>query len=119
MIACPACGRINDPARRFCGGCGAALTTSVECVPAVRQGPPTAPQITPAAVPPSRSLGATLKLGFLIVLVTAGLAALGSLLGPGGAAVFLGLAVVLNFASYWFSDRLVILATGAKEVSRD
>jgi heat shock protein HtpX len=118
MTACSACGRLNDAARKFCGGCGASLVATAQGrIPDVREGAPMAPQIAPAAVAPRRSVAASLKLGFLLVLLTAGLVGIGSLFGPGGAAFFLALAVLLNFGSYWFSDRLVILATGAREVS--
>ena len=55
-----------------------------------------------------------------IVLVVAG-AGLGGLLGNWmawtiGAFVF---ALLLNFASYWFSDKLALAMAGAKEVSRE
>lgn len=119
MRVCPACGRINDPARKFCGGCGTPLTVVTDRVPVVRDGPPMAAQLAPGLVPARRGIASSLKLGLLLVVLTAGLVAIGSLFGPGGAAIFLVLAVLLNFGSYWFSDRIVILATGAKEVSRE
>ena len=119
MKACAACGRLNDDTRKFCGGCGSSLTESPGHVPSVPEGSPMAPQLVPGSISGRSSLGSSLKLGFLLVILTAGLVAIGSLFGPGGAALFLVLAVALNVGSYWFSDRLVIFATGAKEVSRE
>ncbi len=119
MRACAACGRMNDTTRKFCGGCGTSLTADPGRIPDVPEGAPMAPQLAPGAISGGRSFASTLKLGILLTVLTAGLVALGSLFGPGGAAIFLVLAVVMNFGSYWFSDRLVIFATGAKEVSRE
>ncbi|HKS16521.1 MAG TPA: M48 family metalloprotease [Planctomycetota bacterium] len=119
MKACPACGRLNDPTRKFCGGCGSSLADGPPPIPSVREGSPMAPQLVPGSVPGGRALGSSVKLGLMLILLTAGLVGLGSLFGPGGAAVFLVLAVLLNVGSYWYSDRLVIFATGAKEVSRE
>ena len=117
MKACSACGRLNDPARKFCGGCGATLSVTVERIPNVPDGPAMAVQVPPAAVAGRTGFASTMKLGLLLVVLTAGLVALGSLWGPGGAAFFLGIAVLMNFGAWWFSDRLVILSTGAKEVT--
>jgi heat shock protein HtpX len=119
MMACASCGRMNDPSRKFCGGCGAPLTVKTGLLPAVRDGAPMAPQFAPGLGGRRRGIGSSVKLGLLLVLLTGGLVALGSLFGPGGAAAFFVVAVLLNFGSYWFSDRLVIFATGAKEVSRE
>jgi heat shock protein HtpX len=119
MKACPACGRINETSRKFCGGCGSPLTPGNERILRVPEGAPMMPQIAPGTVAARPGFASTLKLGLLLILLTAGFVALGSLFGPGGAAIFLLLAVCLNLGSYWFSDRLVILATGAKEIPRD
>jgi heat shock protein HtpX len=115
MKACPACGRINDPARKFCGGCGAPLPADAERIPDAPSG--SARDAGPARAMGRPGLGPILNLGLLLVVLTGGLVALGSLFGPGGGAVFLVLAVLMNFGSYWYSDRLVLLATGAKEVA--
>src|SRR5688572_7264962 len=119
MKACPACGRINDTSRKFCGGCGSALTAGQERILSVPEGAPMMPQIAPGTVAARPGFASTLKLGLLLIILTAGFVAIGSLFGPGGAAIFLVLAVCLNVGSYWFSDRLVIFATGAKEIPRE
>jgi heat shock protein HtpX len=117
MKACVACGRLNDPSRRFCGGCGTNLTLDPGRLPDVPEGSALAPQLAPGAVAGTRGIGSSLKLGVLLVVLTAGLVAIGSLFGPGGAAVFLVIAVLMNLGSFWFSDRLVIMATGARQVT--
>lgn len=119
MKACSACGRLNDPSRKFCGGCGTNLTLDPGRLPDVPEGAALAPQLAPGAVAGRRGIASTLKLGLLLTVLTAGLVAIGSLFGPGGAAVFLVIAVAMNLGSFWFSDRLVIFSTGAKEVSRE
>ena len=119
MIACASCGRLNDTARKFCGGCGGALSADPDRIPDVREGAPMSVQIPAAAVAGRRGVASSVKLGLLIVALSVGLVLLGSLFGPGGAAVFLGIAVLMNLGAWWFSDRLVIASTGAKEVSRE
>lgn len=117
MKACGACGRLNDPARKFCGGCGTSLVVVVERIPDVPERAAMAAQLPPAAVPGRPGIASSVQLGLLLVVVTAGLVGLGALLGPGSAAVFLVFAILVNLGAYVFCDRLVILATGAKEVS--
>ena len=117
MKACAACGRLNDPARKYCGGCGTSLTAVAGRIPDVPEGSAMAVQLAPGAVAGHRGIASSLKLGFLLVVLTAGLVAVGSLFGPGGAALFLGIAVLMNVGAYWFSDRIVILSTRAKEVA--
>ena len=117
MKACGACGRLNDPARKFCGGCGTSLLVVLERIPDVPERSAMAAQLAPGAIAGRPGIASSLQFGLLLVVLTAGLVGLGSLFGPGGAAVFLFIAVLMNLGAYWFSDRLVILATGAKEVS--
>lgn len=57
---------------------------------------------------------------FLMSLLSAILVAIGWFIGGyGGMIVFLVIAGVMNFASFWFSDKLVLKMSGAKEVSQD
>src|SRR5207247_10616656 len=59
----------------------------------------------------------TLKTTLLLGLLTGLLMWIGQLLGgTQGLAVFFVFAVVMNFGSYWFSDRIVLAAYGAREL---
>jgi len=59
----------------------------------------------------------TLKTTLLLGLLTGLLMWVGQLLGgTQGLAVFFVFAVVMNFGSYWFSDRIVLAAYGAREL---
>jgi heat shock protein HtpX len=59
-----------------------------------------------------------LKTAFLLVALTVLLVLAGRfLLGPGGTYWALGLALVLNGAAYWFSDRIALASAQAREVS--
>jgi heat shock protein HtpX len=61
-----------------------------------------------------------LKTTFLLALLTALIVLVGAHYGgPGGAAIALAAAAILNFTSYWFSDRMVLAATRAKAISRE
>jgi heat shock protein HtpX len=60
----------------------------------------------------------TLKTGLLLVLLAAILMVIGGILGGrGGLMIALILALVMNFVSYWFSDKIVLKMYGAQEVS--
>jgi heat shock protein HtpX len=58
-----------------------------------------------------------LKTALLLGLLSALLLAIGDLIGgPNGLVIALGLAVVMNFGSYWFSDKIVLRMYRAQEV---
>jgi len=60
----------------------------------------------------------TLKVGILLVALTALLIWVGNLAGgTTGAILGFGLAVLMNFGTFWFSDKMVIAMTGARPVS--
>jgi heat shock protein HtpX len=60
----------------------------------------------------------TLKTTLLLAVLTGILVAVGGLVGgTGGAIVFLILAGVMNFAAYWFSDKMALRMAGAREVT--
>jgi heat shock protein HtpX len=60
----------------------------------------------------------TLKTTFLLALLTVLLVfAGGAVGGRGGMTIALVMAGVMNFVSYWFSDKIVLAMYGAKEVS--
>ena len=61
----------------------------------------------------------TLRVGFLLVALTALFVWVGGLIGgQTGIVIAFGLAVAMNLGSYWFSDTLVVKMTGAQPVAR-
>src|SRR5919108_1102912 len=59
-----------------------------------------------------------LKTGLLLAVLTAIFVSLGGLLGGrGGMLVGLLIALVMNFGSYWFSDKIVLAMYGAQPIS--
>ncbi len=58
-----------------------------------------------------------LKTTVLLAALTGVLVAIGSFWGPGGMAVALIFAIIMNFGSYWFSDKIVLAMYHAREVS--
>jgi heat shock protein HtpX len=62
----------------------------------------------------------TMKTAFLLGLLTILIVTVGGYFGGrGGAALALVLAAGMNFFSYWFSDKMVLAATGARPVARE
>lgn len=60
----------------------------------------------------------TLKVGVLLVALTALFIWIGDAIGgSGGAVIAFLLALVMNFASYWFSDKIVLRMYGARQLS--
>ncbi|MCL4847029.1 MAG: zinc metalloprotease HtpX [Acidobacteria bacterium] len=63
-------------------------------------------------------MGSTFKTTLLLGLLSGLLLFLGDMLGgQGGLLIALGLAAVMNFASYWFSDKIVLRMYRAQEVA--
>lgn len=59
----------------------------------------------------------TLKVGLVLTALTAAIVLFGRLVGgTGGMAMALGLAVLMNGVSYWFSDKIVLKMSGARPV---
>ena len=62
--------------------------------------------------------GNTLKTVGLLTALTMLLMLIGQFVGgPSGAAIFLLIALVLNFGAWWFSDKLALRMSGAREVT--
>lgn len=60
----------------------------------------------------------TLKTALLLTSLTVLLVLMGRLVGgTGGMVLFFGFALLMNFGAYWFSDRMALAMSGAKEVS--
>ena len=57
-----------------------------------------------------------LKTIFLLGVMTALLVGIGRVLSPGHTGLFVGLAAAMNLGAYFFSDRLVLRISGAREV---
>src|ERR1700752_5180459 len=61
-----------------------------------------------------------LRTGALLILLSLVLLMLGNAFaGPGGMKVALGFAVVMNAFAYFFSDKIALMSSGAKPVSRE
>jgi heat shock protein HtpX len=64
------------------------------------------------------NFAATLKTTILLAGLTGLLVVIGALIGgPSTAAVFLGIALLLNLGAYWFSDRIALAMARAKPIS--
>jgi heat shock protein HtpX len=64
------------------------------------------------------NLSATLRTTILMASLTGLLVVIGALVGgPSGAGVFLAIALLMNLAAYWFSDKMALAASGAKPIS--
>lgn len=60
----------------------------------------------------------TLKTGLLLAVLTALFLLIGDVVGgQNGMVMAFGLAVLMNFGAYWFSDKIVLRMYGAREVS--
>jgi heat shock protein HtpX len=63
-------------------------------------------------------MGNAIKTGLLLVVLTAIFVLVGRLVGgKSGMVIAFGMAVAMNFFSYWFSDRMVLSMYGAQEIS--
>jgi len=63
-------------------------------------------------------MGNTLKTGLLLAVLTALFLLIGDVVGgQNGMVMAFGLAVLMNFGAYWFSDKIVLRMYGAREVS--
>lgn len=60
------------------------------------------------------------RTGLLLILLTVLLVTVGGALGgPNGLKIALGIAVVMNGVSYFFSDKIALMSSGAQPVSRE
>jgi len=65
-------------------------------------------------------MGNTVKTAALLAVLSAVLLAIGELLGGANGLMFAFVfAVIMNFGSYWFSDKIVLRMYRAKEVGPD
>ncbi len=63
-------------------------------------------------------MNSLLKTGVLMAAMTALFMVAGQLLGgQAGVVIALGFAVVMNFSAYWYSDKMVLAMSGAREVN--
>ncbi|MBI5343211.1 MAG: zinc metalloprotease HtpX [Deltaproteobacteria bacterium] len=63
-------------------------------------------------------MGNTLKTGLLLAVLTALFLLIGDVVGgQNGMVMAFGLAVLMNFGAYWFSDKIVLRMYGANEVT--
>ncbi len=63
-------------------------------------------------------MGNTLKTVLLLTSLTVLLVLMGNVAGGTGGMIFaFGLALIMNFGAYWFSDKMALAMAGAKEVS--
>ncbi len=63
-------------------------------------------------------MSSTLKTAFLLAVLTLVFVLIGRMIGgTAGMTVAFGLAIAINFISYWYSDKIVLAMYGAKEIS--
>jgi len=62
----------------------------------------------------------TLKVGFLLALMTALFVGIGRVIGgQSGMLIAFGIAIVMNVGAYWFSDKIVLKMVGAQPIDRN
>src|ERR1700738_3110730 len=65
-------------------------------------------------------MSTTLKTAFLLGVLTLIFVYVGKLIGgTSGMTIALGIAVVMNFVSYWYSDKIVLAMYRAREVTQE
>jgi heat shock protein HtpX len=67
----------------------------------------------------SVSVTTRLRTWLLVAGLTALLVTIGAVIGGGFLYVFVAIAVLMNVAGYWFSDRIALRASGAQPIGRD